>query len=559
MAGENRGKVLEALVRHSIEPLRGTRFPCNSEVVWDKPVAPLAWKPDIYIPPSSRFGGLLVLVTFAGSETDSRQKFWRNLAEFFDAKQKVPSISGVCVIAGARVREKQLQTQKHIFDAVFQFEDHAKPAELRRWLSLLALGSRTPDALLDGVAKLASAEQGFCKVCTVLTKAIGDGLACAPLLDPSFWQVRAPAARMPPTARNTHYRRGVSKAILFTSDEIAALRRGSALQRHPRHDALLEARILRKSLRGLVLVDEDVRFALQNVPDLSAVIDEGVTEVGRSSRDRLWDLGKLHTALEWCAQNWGLVGTPNRLESRLKAQQPKDGPPGHSVYQALKATLALRMGRQGQEWIEDVADRSGEMRSILVGLILPRFERGAAVLPLHVAQAVSISLARRCASVEPLSATEIKDAIKASISAEVEARLVCHGIDPVEVMLHRWLRRHSVGYEPGRLPSGLAERLGYSENDLGTRGILVAQRHFIHWKSASDDGRDHKVKELYARAFQGIRTWAGNHYKLRKRPERSILVVDGTWKQEDLIALVHAGWNAVLYPDQLDDLEDLLG
>jgi hypothetical protein len=41
-----------------------------------------------------------------------------------------------------------------------------------------------------------------------------------------------------------------------------------------------------------------------------------------------------------------------------------------------------------------------------------------------------------------------------------------------------------------------------------------------------------------------------------RRPgiQKMILVLDGTWKQADLNALLRAGWDEIYYPDEMDQL-----
>ena len=36
--------------------------------------------------------------------------------------------------------------------------------------------------------------------------------------------------------------------------------------------------------------------------------------------------------------------------------------------------------------------------------------------------------------------------------------------------------------------------------------------------------------------------------------DKLILVVDGTWQQSDLDALVRAGWDEIFYPDEMEKL-----
>jgi hypothetical protein len=551
MAGENRGKAVEAIVRLAIEELKGASVPSDAKIIWDEPSAPLSWKPDIYIPASDGFGGLLVLVTFAGSETDSRQKFWRNLAEYFDAKTRIPSICTVSILAGARVRDKLLETQQHIFNGVLQFEDHAPLANVARWIAALTGKKATSASLMMQAKDLAASDVEFRKLVSAVRNAIEKAIKAPPSLHASFWTTGSKGhTRIPASVTSTAYRRGVAKALLFSKEELALLCAGKRLPEKARHAALLRGQIVSRSISGIALADEEIRFAISNVPNLVQLIDVGTTAVGVSARERIWELGMLEEALDWCRKNWTVCADEKQVENGL-LQVKSSWPSPHVLYGALKTTLALKLGRQGQAWLEDVADKSTEMRSILVGLILPKFERGASPLPAHVAKSVASALASRAQLIDPLSDEEMDKALDSYVSGEIEARLVCHGIDPVGGLISQSLKDAGINWRKGRLPSGVAERLGYSERDLGTGGMIAGTSTFIHWKTVTDQGRDHKVKELFARSFQGGRCWNGKQYA--PRAVKRLLVIDGTWGAADFDALASV-WDGLYYPNELGEL-----
>jgi hypothetical protein len=194
------------------------------------------------------------------------------------------------------------------------------------------------------------------------------------------------------------------------------------------------------------------------------------------------------------------------------------------------------------------------MRSVLVGLHLPRFERGQDSLSDEIVDAMASALSTRCKNSAMLQNNEIEAVLDDFISDEIEMRLTCHGIDPVGAIVRNALSDAGINHREGRLPSGFAERLGYPERDLGTGGLIAGAKTFIHWKTVSDSGRDHKVKELCARAFQGVRMWTGSNYVERATPSRTILVVDGTWRPEDLSRLQSSGWHKILYADEIQAL-----
>jgi hypothetical protein len=69
-----------------------------------------------------------------------------------------------------------------------------------------------------------------------------------------------------------------------------------------------------------------------------------------------------------------------------------------------------------------------------------------------------------------------------------------------------------------------------------------------------------KRKELCARAVALRYAWDADHDAYVPRPgvTHLVLVIDGTWTQSDVDALARAGWDEVLYFDELDRLVDLV-
>jgi hypothetical protein len=80
------------------------------------------------------------------------------------------------------------------------------------------------------------------------------------------------------------------------------------------------------------------------------------------------------------------------------------------------------------------------------------------------------------------------------------------------------------------------------------------QNTLINWQTCSDAGRDHKKKELCGRAI-GLRYhWDGKAFIRRPGIQKMILVLDGTWRQSDLNALLRSGWDEIFYPDEMEQL-----
>jgi hypothetical protein len=554
MAGEARGKALESIVVYAMRSWKSPPWPSTSQVVWDGAVDGLVWKPDVFVPPSGKFNGFSVWITFAGSENDSQQKFWRNLAELFDAVEVFPSISSLSVIAGGRIRGKMLETQQHIFKGVLEMESLISSSALRKLLERLSRSGLDREERLALVEQSAERDDDVKKLLLGLQEHIASSISATAALHPSFWTPVSKVVSELPEPKITHFRRGIAKASLLTPTERALVNAGKRLPPAPHHEGLLMAGILGKSLGGNVLRDDEIRFAVNSVADLDLVIEEGLTKVGIASQMRVWNLGVLRTAIEWCNENWGTIASPKQL-SRVFSGTVDCAPRPNTLLQALKAILAIRLGRQGQAWLEDVEDSSGIVKSVLIGLIIPKFERGEMALPATVEDAIVNALSSRCKQVAALDPKEVESSLAGFVKKEIETALVCHGIDGVGAVIETAMKKAGIPFSKGRLRSGLAERLGYAERDLSlSTGCVAGTSTFIHWRTVSESGREHKLKELSSRVFQSRRQWDGEKYIVRSHPRKCVLVVDGEWRAGDFEVLRRFGWDDILYPDQMDKL-----
>ena len=62
--------------------------------------------------------------------------------------------------------------------------------------------------------------------------------------------------------------------------------------------------ILSRSIGGSILIDEEVRFAVSNVPELANLIEGSLSEVGRSSIERVRECYIGWGVLIWIRDNW---------------------------------------------------------------------------------------------------------------------------------------------------------------------------------------------------------------------------------------------------------------
>jgi hypothetical protein len=90
--------------------------------------------------------------------------------------------------------------------------------------------------------------------------------------------------------------------------------------------------------------------------------------------------------------------------------------------------------------------------------------------------------------------------------------------------------------------------------DSGGIQLLRVGSTLINWQSAHGSHTNDKKKELSGRAI-GLRfTWSNGRFMRRPNVDKLILVLDGTWRHEDLKALLRAGWDEIFFPDEMDKL-----
>ncbi len=554
MAGEARGKALEAIVVAAI--LHSKRIEW-SDIAWDAPVQGLRWKPDIYLDSQYFPNGLFAWITFAGSENDSQQKAWRSLAELIDVRTSMGTeVRCVSILAGGRIRDKFRRLHQFVFSDFIELEALFSDDSLNNLLNHVGRGKATHRERVDRVIELMPSDPSIKRSLSLLASELFEPKH-EPTIESEFWATRNTHFRTS-EVKETFFRRGMAKAALLAPADLRAVIEGQRVDARAHHEALLTSGILSRSISGIRIKDPEVNFAIAHVPGLGEIIEENISVVGRSSRERIADIGLMQDALQWLEHNWQSTRQCNVLAAHLE-QSPDGAPNPQSIFAAVKAVLALRQGRQGQQWLEEVEDLTGTVKSVLIGLVIPKFERAESKLPAKVRVAIAQALASRLAQVEKLSSDEIPKVVEGLIRKEVETRMVCHGLDGVGSLIGRRLSENNIPFARARLTSGLSERLGFSNRDFSlSNGIMTESGVFIHWRTVTRQGRDHKVKELGARVYQARRSWSQGEWKLRQTPHRTCLIVDGDWDTQGLNFLAQSGWDVIVRPDELEMLLEVI-
>ncbi len=109
------------------------------------------------------------------------------------------------------------------------------------------------------------------------------------------------------------------------------------------------------------------------------------------------------------------------------------------------------------------------------------------------------------------------------------------------------------------VPTLMAEVAGATVQDAGSLRLLRGKKFLCFWVSATDAGKTHKVKELCAKAYVLRYEFLKDTFGRRNLASRLVLIVDGTFSDDDLAALARAGWDEIYYPDEMSQFSDAVG
>jgi hypothetical protein len=143
------------------------------------------------------------------------------------------------------------------------------------------------------------------------------------------------------------------------------------------------------------------------------------------------------------------------------------------------------------------------------------------------------------------------------INSNLEKKLLPYrNFEPLLWLLETELKKQNKPYEAKTpYPGWINEYAAVGKRSATTPFIRVGET-LIHWKSVSDSGKSHKKKELSARArsikYQYHPT--SKTFTRRKGVTQLVLIVDGTFDNNDLQILASSGWDIIVYADQIPDL-----
>jgi len=591
MAGEQKGKAYEAFIKAALEGLKSKKV-FNGDIFWDEKAEGMTVVPDITIGSDKNHPHTVILITHSGSAKNSDMKYWRNMGELAESKILLTTVPKVFNIAfDSVIKENLKKAQAASFDGQLLVGDKKYGGKLQKWID--GNLSSFPKDKHEKVVFLQD-EVKTNKVLKGLMKSLSSDLRTllkkkAPVELEQVWSMeRARSAGRAPRARDTFVRRGLSKILIFEdadvavrlfsgkrvkADEVPAYgyelglatkftAGGSGIAK-PADEEISNAvaTLGQKTAKSIVAqapVDKilDWLTTLRNLPHTTFVANYIADNLQSltNAKDLFKNIHELYldpTALTVgiaCPPGWNPT-TVWLLEGILEVLKHSSGNSAGFGYAQLAREVAdprgpaKKIDRKSAEYLLSPWGHLSEWISRVPGKILPpRVLEG-------VCEVLSNKLAQLSADAIRGDVAEIVVSVRDNI---IEAKLCTYrGFEPLRLLIEDSVP----GTNVEQIRSCFGEKAKLPGQATKTT-VLRKHKTLINWQSASDAGRDHKKKELCGRAVALRYSWDAKAKKFIKRPnlEKLILLLDGTWRREDLLALARAGWDEIFYPDEMEKL-----
>lgn len=588
MAGERIGKTYEALLKVALDRLHASGV-LEGTVFWNETPIGISVEPDFSVGDDKDHPKIVIMVTHSGSSKNSDMKCWRNIGELCEIKSSIsPAPLALSVFFESVMKEQLKKLQGTAFDAQLIVDARPYGAALKSWVHENEADLPTDQAeKAIEIERRCATDTVLLEVTAKLTEDLEEMLATATLHMNELWQyenVREIGAI--PRARTTFIRRGLSKLLIFEDITLATrLFRGKTVRNEELPNYLFDIGLARKAIgkaapsdmevQGVFdILDDTTIQELYHSMDDNAVVQQMIAQLRREEN--------LKVMAKYVSDEFASLSNKDILYARLMQlhADPKalvdvetvgeDWAPNivwlfDTMMEIVKLSTGKANGYGYAQLAADIANPSGpargrseEARSFLLspwGYMSDWTTRSNRTqVPDEVIQCVADVLSDKFSKLGREKVTHLSNSLVASyIHNLLEAKLCTYRLfEP----LFQLLAKHIEHIEKKKIRTCFAEKAGIS-GAAGQTTVAIANHTAIKWQTATDAGKDHKRKELCGRAV-GLRyTWDATENTFKPRPEvqKLVLLLDGTWTQKDLDALIKAGWDEIYYPDEIDKLK----
>lgn len=576
MAGERVGKTYEAILRLALEKLKDKGV-IHGNVFWNETPEGISVEPDFLIGCDKDHPTVVIMVTHSGSLKNSDMKCWRNIGELCEAKSVLTPVPfALNIVFDSIMKENLKALQEVAFDGQLIIGDKDYGAGLAQWVN--EIDAHMPISQEEKVEKLRFLQKTDTKLKKYISAIIKDLtpiLECGIMSSQELWeQERKRVHGKAPIAKNTYVRRGFTKRIL-----VGEAIKGEAVCAA---DALWLSKIgiAGQSISGFRVIDPDLKWFLSSPfsANYCEIAKPCMTGGFEAQLKRVKTLALIGEYERYVIENYDKLITKQGMLDCLRNQHndPSFGlcipdniqkPENIWIYDFVAALSKAAAGRSQAFGYSFFSQHPSGQKSKVGNMLLGRWctsficeyfnRKNNFVLPENAEDFVAEVLSEQLSNFDLSTIKRLSGTISNQfVAKEYEAVLLAHrGFEPLLALLIN-----------GRVATGTADKINirtcFSEKagltgQAGKTTVIKVQNTIINWQTATDAGKDHKRKELCGRAV-GLRYhWDDNIQKFIPRPgvKKLILLLDGTWSQKDLNALINAGWDEIYYPDEIDKLK----
>jgi hypothetical protein len=583
MAGETKGVAYEALTKLVLEDLKA-EGKLKGRIFWGEKPDDMTIQPDLTIGSSANAPEVNLLITHSGSAKNSDMKFWRNMGELVESKVFLPSPPKVFNLAfDSVIKEDLKKAQEASFDGQLLVGDQTYGDDLQTWINMNLKGfPKEREDKVEYLRKVASKDKELRRFIGHLKTDLEALLKKKPPKDlDAIWEMERKRKKgTAPPRKVTFVRRGLCKLLIFEDVEVALrLFAGHRVLTSEVPGYVFKMGLATKAVGRSQPSDEEASnfvslLSESTMRDVLANIEDVTTQGFWSQIKKVRNAEVLDTLVSFVQANHASLSSKDGMLRALREQHrdPANGlqipaglaPPTNVWIFDIVGTLAKACADKAQDFGYSTFSKLGEPRKTKVGkmwlgdwcscFINQYFARANSFNPPeeaieHVARVLSEVLAQ----IDPSAIPGIRAKIIERYAAkEYEATLLAHrGIEP----LLACIRAEKIRGSKVKLRAAFGERADLQGSSTKTT-VLKSKSTLINWQSAHHSHTNDKKKELCGRAVALRYSWDAAAKKFIPRPgvKKLILVVDGTWKQSDLDALVRSGWDEIYYPDEMDKL-----
>ncbi len=552
----------------------------QGQVFWNHIPQVLKIEPDFYVGPDCETPLIIFMVSHSDSSKESNRKYLRSVAEMIEAKVRLAT-SPLCinVIFDATIKNDIKKLGTTSFDSQIIIGDMSYGEKLRSWVnSNEHLLPADKEDRAKKLVVLARGDQTLNTLLLQLEKDIRTTIASARESSKSLWDCLKQRP-IPSVRKNsiTSFRRGITKRFLMgnaLSDEGVVIAENDA-------PWLSKLGLVKRKISGWEVSDNDVLWFLRSEwgHNYQAIASCCISNGFREQIEKVKNIALIASMSSYVVAHYSELTTTEGMITTLKKQHldpsfnlslpPSVKKPQNVWIYDFVASLAKASSGMSQSFGYSSFAVHPESRRFKIGHMFVGqwcdhfagefFNRRPNV---KISQPILRFIARVLSDELKKYSTEqivkLNNAIESKyIVKEYEDTLLSHpGFNPLlSLLIHAGVVSTSGRKVTKTLRTCFAEKAGL-RGQSGTMVIANVKNVVLAFRSACKNPRD-KRKELCAYAV-GLRfTWDAETKVFKPRPgvDKLVLLLDGTWTQQDLDALIAAGWDEIYYPDEIDKLK----